>query len=92
MPGLVPLALGRHRQTDLYEFEASLVYKMCFSPARVNTVRLCFKKKKKKKKPNINFWPFSHGTCWDIKSFHREATRKRSPRVLLGGGFEDSPN
>jgi hypothetical protein len=87
IPGLVPLVLGRHRQIDPCEFEASLVYKMCFCP-----VRAVFLFQREKKKANINFWPFPHGTCWDIKSFHREAIRKRSPRVLLSGGFEDPLN
>ena len=42
------LALERQRQADLYEFEASLVYRASSKIIRAATVKPCFKKEKKK--------------------------------------------
>ena len=47
---LVPL-IGRQRWADLGESEASLVYRVCSTPATQGyTVRACLKKKRKKKR------------------------------------------
>jgi hypothetical protein len=42
-------ALGRQRQADLCEFEASLVYKVKFLDSQDYTEKLCLEKTKRKK-------------------------------------------
>lgn len=39
---LIP-ALGKQRQADVCEFEASLVYLASFRPAKIDVVRHCLK-------------------------------------------------
>ena len=46
-------ALGRQRQVDLWEFEASLIYRMGSRTGSKATEKPCFKKSKQKRKKGV---------------------------------------